>query len=168
MQPNSSIGSIASVRSELDLSFIAAAWICRSRPGRDPMPTSGVAINLRRHPHASLDDGVCATCSNVGRPPASAIPEPLPAAAQLSRVEGHRLAVERIEQPVVRIERAVPRNSTKAKAQQRREPEHRSLYPGRPLHDQVPQPWQVQQTARVTCSSSSDFQGNGARHAWSL
>lgn len=84
------------------------------------MPTSGVAINLRRHPHASLDDGVCATCSNVGRPPASAIPEPLPAAAQLSRVEGHRLAVERIEQPVVRIERAVPRNSTKAKAQQRR------------------------------------------------
>lgn len=132
------------------------------------MPTSGVAINLRRHPHASLDDGVFAICSNVGHLPASAIPEPLQAAARLSRVEGHRLASERTEQPVVRIERAVPRNSTKAKAQQRREPEHRSLYPGRPLHDQVPQPWQVKQAARVTCSSSSDFQGNGARHAWSL
>jgi len=129
------------------------------------MPTSGAAINLRRHPHASLDGGVFATCSNVDRPPASAIPEQLLAAARLSRVEVHRQAVERIEQPAVRIERAVLRNSTKAKALQRREPEHRSLYPGRPLHDQVPQPWQVQQTARVTCSSSSDFQGNGARHA---
>ena len=143
-------------RISLDVPFAA---------GRNPMPTSGAAINLRRHPHASLDDGVFATCSNVGRPPASAIPEQLLAAARLSRVEGHRLAAERIEQLVVRIERVVPRNSTKAKAMQRREPEHRSLYPGRPLHDQVPQPLQVQQAARVTCSSSSDFQGNGARHA---
>lgn len=132
------------------------------------MPISGVAINLRRHPHASLDDGVFATCSNVGHLPASATPEPLPAAARLSRVEGHRLDAERTEQPVVRIERAVPRNSTKGKAQQRRELELRNLYPDRPLHDQVPQPWRGRQTARVTCSSSSDFQGNGARHAWSL
>ena len=131
------------------------------------MSTSGVAVNLRRHPHASLDEGVCAICSSVGRPPASAILEQ-PPAARLSRVEGHRQASERTEQPVVRIERAVPRNSTTEQVLPRMEPEHRNLYPGRPLHDQVPQPWQVQQTARVTCSSSSDFQGNGARHAWSL
>lgn len=162
----------------VQISFVLR-WLCgsrrASRSGSQPRsrnilqaPESSADawtyIN-HRHPHASLDDGVVPIGSNVGHLRASANPEQLLAAAPRSRVEGHRPAAAGIEPVAARIEREVARSSTTGKVRPRKEPEHHSLYPHRPLHDLVPKPRQGRQTARVTCNSSSDFQGYGTRHA---
>lgn len=142
----------------------APAAIPGHPPGTESSVNAWTYIN-HRHPHASLDDGVVPIGSNVGHLRASANPEQLLAVAPRSRGEGHRPAAAGIEPVAARIEREVARSSTTGKVRPRKEPEHHSLYPHRPLHDLAPKPRQGRQTARVTCNSSSDFQGYGTRHA---